>query len=407
MKVEGRYRVSVLLNLVLAATVVALVVAHSPQPRASARDELTPEKARHDGFPTTSEAPPRLQYGDIASESARRRFVIDQLRAAGVPNKILARVAVADFEEQWQKRLDEGGDAETLAARQLEEDPSRDAAMREALGEDGFREWDRENMLREAMSGKVQLTAGESEAIYQSRKKLQRRQRELERARVYGKMDDRDIDQAYDKAYSEFNDEMKTLLGEERYAQSQGTDAGTTAANLQRDFAKIKPSNSQLQELLRAQLQWNDRRAELDKQYQSDPSSPAYAEQIRALDEARDQEYERVLGAEAYDRLQKEQDARYTRMRKYRELWGLDDKSIDYVYRAVRDYDNVVSDYQTQARARESRGEAVDWNAVQKNIEQFGQQNAQALQSYLGPERFAKLQQNGVVEFTPSEGSER
>jgi hypothetical protein len=88
-------------------------------------------------------------------------------------------------------------------------------------------------------------------------------------------------------------------------------------------------------------------------------------------------------------------------MKKYASLWGLDDNSIDYIYRSGRYYEKAIQDYQSQARAMEAQGQAVDWMAVNKNIQQFGDQTKQALQNYLGADRFSKLQRNGVFQFNP------
>src|SRR5262249_27420938 len=153
-----------------------------------------------------------------------------------------------------------------------------------------------------------------------------------------------------------------------RYAQSQGVDDAAAAANLRQDLAKVNPSDSQFRDLLKAQQQWNERRSALDKQFQDDPSSIAYADQIQALDEARDQEYQCVLDTNAYDTLQKEQDIGYSRMKKYENIWGLDDTKIDDVYGTIKYYDKSVQDYQAQVRALEAQGQHVDWDAVNKNL---------------------------------------
>jgi hypothetical protein len=194
---------------------------------------------------------------------------------------------------------------------------------------------------------------------------------------------------------------MKSLLGDDRYAKSQGTDAGTAAANLRQDLAKLNPSDSQFQELLKAQQQWNDRRVELDKQFQDDPSSAAYLGQIKALDEARDQEYQRVLGTNVFDAFQKEQDGGYSRMKRFESNWGLDDHKIDYVYGTMKYYEKSVQDYQIRAKALEAQGQSVDWDEVNKNLQQFAKQTQQTLQAYLGQDRFDKMQRNGVFQFNP------
>jgi plasmid maintenance system killer protein len=195
---------------------------------------------------------------------------------------------------------------------------------------------------------------------------------------------------------------MKALLGEERYSKSQGTDASTAAANLRQDLAKANPNDAQFQELLTAQQQWNERRSELDKQFQDDPSSAVYAEQLKALETARDQEYQRVLGTNIFDALQKEQDGGYSKMKRYENIWELDDTRIDYVYGAMKYYEKSVQDYQAQARALEAQGQSVDWDAVNRNLKQFAEQTRQQLQNYLGQDRFNKMQRNGVFQFNPS-----
>jgi hypothetical protein len=332
--------------------------------------------------------------------SASDRKWIEQLRAAGVPNGILARVVQEDFAQRWDKRVEEcHRDGNKIAVLQRERARDEEAEIRAALGEEGFKQWDQENMLREANIGKIQLTASEVDAIYELKKKMQHSLWDLEDARLKGEMDDAEVEDAYNKAYSGFNERMKALLGDERYGKSQGMDDGAVAANLGQEFAKVNPSDSQLHELLKAQQQWNERRAELDKQFQDDPSSAAYAEQLKGLDAARDQEYQRVLGTNVFDTFQKEQDARYARMKRYENNWGLDDGKVDYVYGTVKDYEKSVQDFQAEARALEEQGENVDWRAVNTNLQQFAQQTQQALQSYLGQESFNKMQRNGVFRF--------
>lgn len=409
---EFRHQASLVLNVVLAVTVVVLVLQQSARAPAPSSEPAPARPAREVGPGKTAKERPVAsnplqlpQYPDSAEASDRRRWMVDQLRALGVPNRTLARVALSDLEELWDARFLEesrGADADKMSALQQERERDIEAEMRVALGEEGFKQWDQENMLREANLARIQLTAAESDAIYELKKKLQQRSRDLDRARLKGEMDDAEINTASDKAYSEFNQQMKALLGDERYAKSQGVDEGTAAANLRQDLAKANPSDSQFQDLMKAQQQWNERRSEVDRKFQDDPSSAVYAEQIRALDEARDQEYRRVLGTNVFDTLQKQQDIGYTKMKKYEGIWGLDDTKIDYLYGAMKYYEKSVQDYQAEARALEAQGQNVDWDAVNRNLQQFAKQTQQALQDYLGEDRFVKLQRNGIFQFNPS-----
>src|SRR6185436_17638267 len=111
---------------------------------------------------------------------------------------------------------------------------------------------------------------------------------------------------------------------------------------------------------------------------------------------ARDQEYQRALGTNVFDALQKDQDIGYSRMKKYENIWGLDDHKIDYVYGTLKYYEKSVQDYRARARALEAQGQSVDWDAVNKNLQQFTEQTQQALQNHVGQDSFDKMQRNGV-----------
>ncbi len=126
---------------------------------------LTTEAAVSTNQPKSPQyARPRLRHVD------RRRWLVDQLRAAGVPNNVLARVVLSDLEEDWQKRLEEGalkdpGNPDTMAALHLEQEKDTEAEMRTALGEEGFKSWDQGNLLREVNLGKISFqSAAETNA---------------------------------------------------------------------------------------------------------------------------------------------------------------------------------------------------------------------------------------------------
>jgi hypothetical protein len=321
----------------------------------------------------------------------------------GVPNDTLALVARVDFEVQWENRFEAcRGDRNKLAAVQLEMDMNKDAEMRAALGEADFKQWDQKSMLWEAMSTEVEVTPSETDAIYALKKKLQQRRLELEQAGVNGTMDDAEINNAQNKAYSEYNQQLKAVLGEDRYAKSQQLDDAFAAGNLRYTLAKagLNPDDSQFQELFKAEQDVNKSQLKLD------PTSDDYAAQAKALDDARDQQYRQTLGTEVFDTLQKEQDPGYCQMKKYGTLWGLDDNKIDYVYNAMKNYEQSVQAYQTQANGLQAQGRKVDWDAVNKNLQQLTDQTGQTLQSYLGQYSFNKLQRNHLFLFNPTQSSQ-
>lgn len=339
-------------------------------------------------------------YADISSPSERRRQIIDRLRALGVPNELLGRVARVDFEVEWDDRFQEcWGDMEKMARVQLDMSLAKDAAMQAALGEEGFKQWDQNYMLWEAMNTKVDVSAAETESLYEFKKTLQKRMLDLDKARLDGTMDDADINEAVDAAYAEFNRSMRNLLGDERYAKSQQLDREFVFDNFKHEIAKANPTDAQCKELFAVEQDWNRQRMEVEYAYRNDTFSPDYLNKLRELDAARDREFERVLGADAYESLRKQQDSAYAQMKKYQNLWELDDNKIDFTYRTMKDYQRKVDDYQAQVLGMQSRGEFVEWDSVNRNLLQLATETQNVLRNQMGSESFARLQRNRVLRW--------
>jgi len=312
----------------------------------------------------------------------------------GVPNDLLALVALEDFESGWDGRFAAcWGDPAKMERVQLEKDLSQDAAMRAALGEEGFKQWDTKTMLWEAMSTPVDVTPGEAESIYALKKNLQQRQFALEEAQIDGTMDRAEVIAAVQKLYAEYNQQLKAVLGDDRYAKSQQLDDDFVAGNLRYELMNLHPSDTQFQDIFRADKQWNNTLAALN------PGAPDYLEQFKAANDARDQKYEQALGTEAFHKLREQEDTGYIQMKKYENLWNLDDNKIDYVYNTMNQYRKTVGDYQIQVRALQSRGQDIDWTAVNQYLQRLTGQTQQALQNTVGKDSFTSLQRNSVLRW--------
>src|SRR6185503_10075683 len=109
MSFEFRRQWSPMLTIVLVVTIVVLALhnSHRASTPSTVRSglekritEVSPRKITKE-TPVVAEQPKLLpRYSEIKSASDRRRWMVDQLRALGVPNEVLARVARADFEVQ-------------------------------------------------------------------------------------------------------------------------------------------------------------------------------------------------------------------------------------------------------------------------------------------------------------------
>jgi hypothetical protein len=400
------------LNVVLAVVIVALILRKEDSELFGSgklvREEARPgvgSNATSEGAPEAAADEPTLpRYMDAASGSERRRLIVDRLRVLGAPNEVLGRVARVDFEVQWDSRFEENwGDPIQSAAVQLEMNLSKDAEMRAALGEEDFKQWDQEYMLWEAMSTKVEVTASEADSLYSSKKKLQQRMLELDKARLEGTMDDAEINEAIDQAYAELNQHLRAVLGDERYAKSQQIDEAFMADNFRHQLAKANPTEAQFQQLFKAEMEWNLARMKVEQQFQNNTFSPEYLAKLKALDAAHDEEYQRVLGAAVFDSLRKQRDPAYSQMKKYESHWGLNDEKIDYVYSTMKQYNETVADYQVQVLELQERGQSVDAAAVNRYLQQVANEAQQALENYVGKESLEKLQGNRVLRWATLE----
>jgi hypothetical protein len=401
MSSEFRHRASLLSNIVLVGIVAALgfhKLTRASVPTVATIDpgitnEVHPRTVVKETPTVISQPQPQLP-AEFKSPSDRRRWLIDELRAMGVPTEVFGRVARIDFEMQWDSRFDAcHGVMDKMAAVQLAMNLNKDAEMRAALGDKDFKQWDQNYMLWEAMSTKVDVTAAEADALYDLKKKLQQRQLEVEQARLKGTMDDAEINDAINSAYAEFNQKMRALLGDDRFAKSQQIDDAFTADSLHYQLASANPTDAQFQELSKVEKVWNRSQGELD------PSAPDYLEKLKAVNEARDQDYQRVLGDEAFNNLQKQQDSTYLAMKKYENLWGLDDSKIDYVYTTMKQYQKNLENYQTQLSVLQAQGQSADWVAVNNKLQQSAAQTQQSLQNFLGTDSFNKLQRNRLLRW--------
>jgi plasmid maintenance system killer protein len=351
--------------------------------------------------------PPREQPVPAAIDTGTHHLEwIACVRAAGLADNVLARMVQVNFEERWQKRLEElqerydRGEIEEdqdWAALNQEHDVELDRELHEALGEDGFQKWNQENTLASLNLRKAGLSTDETGRICDWQKELQRQFRALDKSEKEGQLDHAEATKQREELQSAFDQRIKTLLGDQRYAETKGDGE---ARELRRNLRTLNPSDTQFDQLLEAQKHWAEQRAELDRQLQQNKfQGAAYEEQIQAIDAAREGEYQRVLGTNGYNLFQRNQDWRYSRMTQNAKAWSLENEQIDYCYSTLKYYEKVTADYRNQANTMERQGEAMDWDAINQNLSQFSQQTARSLRDYLGEDRFRKMKQSDLWPF--------
>jgi hypothetical protein len=353
--------------------------------------------------PATDSGPTPHRVTGIAS----RADWFEILRQAEVPPRVLAKLVREEFDDRWRKRHSEAQaryrrgelDADDLFALDVAHDMEQEKAVRTAMGEEDFRKLDMPAALAELNLFEVELTAAETDALYDLTKNHRRQINELTLAKLRGEIDQATLDQEQARTQTQVDVQLKTLLGEKRFATVRGIDERSETAQ-----SSSHPLNSpvSLEALVDIQTGWNISRHEMSTRLQQIKSHASDLEsELKRMDEMHEQESQRILGTNVLAALEKGSDSRYQEMKRYATAWELDESAMDYIYRLNRYFDKAVADYQRQARALEAQGREVNWDGVNANVQEFARQTEQTLRNYLGEERFNRIKNNQIFPFAP------
>src|SRR5581483_949105 len=201
-------------------------------------------------------------------------------------------------------------DADALTKADAQHDVELENEMRFALGEDGFKKWDKEKTLRDFNLSDANLSATESDALYNLRKELFKQRQDLQDSARKGEIDEADLSAKLSALQTQYEQQAKNLLGDARYTALTAA-PDPAVANLKRQVKNLNLSADQMTALLAAQQQWNQQRTQLND------DKPSYETQLQAADSARDAAFQKILGADAFAQLQKQQDPAYQTLTRY------------------------------------------------------------------------------------------
>jgi hypothetical protein len=392
-------RISLVLNMVLAAVCLTLVLR---RPAANPNPTTLPQSS-----PPASAADSARVSTAVKRENSNRaepRNWIEVLRERGVPEKVIARLAVADFEDRWQARQAQAQeayhrgdlDSEGLAALAQQHDLEEENDLRAKLGDDAFRRWDQERLFQQFNLSNMTLTTAETNSLYELAANHRVLLRGVEKARLQDQMDQATYDAEQAKAQTDFEKQLRALLGDGRYGALRGE--SPTVGDLRRSLRGVDLDDRQFATLLEAQEKWDAARAQLEQQ-QVETSDTNLGPQINALTEKRDQAFASVLGTNGFALFQKQQDSRYLEMQKNAARWGLDGSSIDYIYDAIQTYEQAAGEYERKVREIEGQTIKADADALHQNLRSYGRQLAQSLRTNLGDARYDAVRRNQLLPF--------
>jgi hypothetical protein len=389
-------RISLTLNVGLAMLCVAIAFRRSGSPAAIPLAQTSIQ-------PLTETRPASLTTKNNSVSVEPRNWIVT-LRSEGIPEKVLAQLALADFDDLWQGRQSKAQeeynrgdmDADGLAALARQHDIEQENDLRARLGETAFREWDAARLFQQFNLDHAALTASETNSLYELAVNLRARLRDLEKARGENEMDQAAFNAEQTKAQADFETHVRALLGDERYGALHGTDPAV--GELRRNLHGLNLDDQQFATLLQAQQQWDTARAHLEQQ-QVETGGTHLQPQIDALTQQRDQTFASILGTNGLALFEKQQDSRYLELQKNAAQWGIDSSKLDYIYHTIQAYEKATTDYDRKLRDLEARGMKVDTDLYQQPLRNYARDMAQCLRTNLGEAQYQAVSQNRILPF--------
>jgi len=322
----------------------------------------------------------------------------EALRQSSIPRHAFIAAVQADFDEEWNQRDEDlrkrytNGEVEVedLALLNVDREIALEAAMREALGEDAFREWDRQRKFADVNISALTLSEGEANKLHAIRTGLTDRYRALERSKLKKEIDPATYDDLYELAQADYEQELRNLVGFERFSEAK--DSGITAY-LRRDLRGLGVSESQFAQIRDLEGSIADSKADLEYEVSAgliDSAKLDHERQIR--DNMRDEQLQQILGEQAYALYRKQQDPRYQTMIDFAKDWRLADQDVESAYQLIHAHEVEVRRTKLAAYAAGRTHEEV-----QEQVSGLQARLSESLLQALTPEQVEKLRRNGVV----------
>ncbi len=356
--------------------------------------------------PTPAPAPstPALHPSAPVIATGPTPQAVAQLERMGLSREVIVNALLGEFHRRWDMRIAE------MEARHaprpvppreyIELARLRDAdqvrAMKDALGEDGYLAWDKEQTLRMVNMGGVRLSAEEAERVYRMQKEFDEEYRAQQMALEDGVADVADVTAASAQARERLDRDIEALLGRPRFDQLRGSADPVT--DMYRKYGDLGPTMDQAQAALEAEEAHRVREADLAARLRAAPGeSTAVMAEMLAMSEAKDESLRRIFGAAAYDAMRRRNDATYMQLTQFAPAWDLTAQEVDSVYEPLRAFHDQAERARAAAAMREAAGQRVDWREIDASIEQARRQTEAGLAELIGDRRLERLKQHGLL----------
>jgi len=402
-------RLSLTANIALVSLVVALIL-RWPAPPVKPAEKLR----RLDSHAEKGSTNPSRGPSETMAEGGLNPVAAAELMHCGVSRETLTEVVLQDFERRQNEalaQLEKRYAPALIPEREMiafsrRRDVDRVRAIRNTLGEEAYRAWDRNQALQELNFRRLPgdplpMSAAETERAYELQRDFDERSKSIQMAFEDGVADRADADALRKRAKQELDDALSKLLGSDRLAQLHGSADETghigAAGETQQNWSDLCPTAEQAKGIERADTDYRSHENELAKALAARTTDPsAAAAELMRIAAEREQTLRGIFGAEAYAEHEAARDPAYGALTRYAEAWDLKPADIDRVYHSVSVFEQQADGLRRLAALREQAGSNVDWNAVNAAIEQLKRQASADVGAAVGPERLRRMEASGL-----------
>lgn len=322
----------------------------------------------------------------------------ESLQQSRAPRHILIAAVQADFDAKWnqrdadlRQRYTNGEiEIEDLALLNLDREIAFEATVRDALGENAFREWDRARKFADINTAALVLSSKEADKLHDIRTALTERLRALERSKLKKEIDPTTYEDRYELAQADYEQELKKLVGFQRFNEAR--DSGIPAY-LRRELRGLGLSDAQFAQIQEIEGTYGDGTADLQYSAQAGAIDAIKLDQEQeTLTQLRDSQLQQILRPQAYALYCKQQDPRYQTMTDFADRWQLSGQDVENVFQLLQAHETEIrrlklAAYTAGLPAEETR---MQVSGLQAQLDE-------SLRKTLRTDQLEKLKRNGVI----------
>jgi hypothetical protein len=404
------YRLSLGANLVLVGAIAVLLWRDRPAAPAPSTPALSVPSVTADRSDTSQDN--SVPTGEASSPTNTAKLnptAVAQLEQMGISRDILIHALLEDFNRRSEQQVAElqrkyaprlvPDRAIVEFGRQNEAERIRE--LKAALGEDGYRAWDKAETLRALNQARppgdpLPMNDAEAEQAYRLQKAFDDKAAELRMAMEDGVADRADGSALQAQAQQTLDKELEKLLGQARFDQLRGNAAPTL--EVYRTFGDLSPTPAQAQAVVQAQAEYRTRETTLMQRLNENPADAGkLAAELKTMRTAQEEKLAQIFGREVYEQQKRQNDPTYKALQQYADAWELRGDELQSVYQNLRVFQDQAEQTRSFAEFREAAGQRVNWREIDAAIEQARQQTESGLQMLIGSERLRRLKQNGML----------